>query len=375
MNETTRILPATRESLVQLAEIQGHDRCVLTVYFPDSLLKKTKASEKLVEFPATQNLDQGLTPDELEHYGRSLDFWREQMRSLSLPPAESWMGVVSWLTEEAAFVRLPAPVKASAHLDNSPFLFPAARMLDDLETYAVVYADHRRAAIYLAALGALQEEGRIRGEIKNHVRKGGWSQQRYERRRDKEIHVYCQGILERLEELVRTEDLRRVVLAGDPILLGELEKRMTPAMRQTVVCVLPMEDKKAPRAIYEETLTAAAEEEKREEEWLLNAIRNEHASGGKAVVGPVPTLAALREQRVHRLLIGPLDDVDFWRCGACGASGLGRKTTCPQCRSAVYAQSASNEFMDLAFAGNSRVEFAGDTDLGDIGGVGALLRW
>lgn len=371
----TNILPATRASLLQLAKIQGYDRCVLTVYFPSSWLHDGETVDKLAGLPATLLPAEGLTRDELEHYHRSLDLWRAKIRKVSLPPAVAWVGVVSWLTEDVAFVQLPAAVELAAYLDNSPFLFPAARLLDDFEAYAVVYADHARAAIYIAALGTLQEENKLRGEIKKHVRKGGWSQQRYERRRDKEIHNYCQAILDKLKELIESEGLRRIVLAGNRILLNELEKRMTPAMLKKVVCRFPMKDKKEPHDVYKDTLPAAAEEERREERWLRDVIDTEHAAGGRAVVGPADTLAALKEKRVRWLLISPMEDVDFWRCGSCGAAGLGREPICPECGVATYSQSAANEFMDLAFAADSRVEFAGDDDLAEIGGVGALLRW
>ena len=206
------------------------------------------------------------------------------------------------------------------------------------------------------------------------TRKGGWSQQRYERRRDKEIHGYCQAMLDKLKELVESEGLRRIVLAGDRILLNEFEKRMAPDMLKKVICRLPMEDKKDSREVFRETLPAAAEEEKREERWLRDAILNEHAAGGGAVIGFADTLAALKEKRVRRLLIGPMEGVEFWRCGSCGSCGLGRPPTCPDCGEATYAQSAANEFTDLAYTGRSRVEFAG-RDLAEIDGVGALLRW
>ena len=126
--------------------------------------------------------------------------------------------------------------------------------------------------------------------------------------------------------------------------------------------------------IFQETLSSAAEQEKREERWLRDAIRNEHGAGGRAVVGSADTLAALNEKRVRWLLIGPMKGVDFWRCPGCGGCGLGRPQTCPQCGEVTYAQSAANEFTDLAFAGGSRVEFT-DDDLAELGGVGALLRW
>ena len=368
------IFPPTSASLPKLAKIQGDDRCVLTVYFPGSLAGGKKMPTKLTELPTSLLRAESLTRDEDEHRRRSLELWRAEVPKVSLPPPMGWVGVVSWLTEDVTFMQLPAAVEPAAYLDNSPFLLPAGRLLDDLEAYAVVYADHARATIYVAALGKLEEEERLRGDIKNHVRKGGWSQQRYERRRDNEIHRYCKAILDKLNELVESEGLRRIVLAGDRILINELEKRMAPAMRKQVVCRLAMEDKKDPREVFRETLSAAAEEERREELWLRDAIRNEHAAGGRTVVGPADTLAALNKKRVRWLLIGPMEGVDFWRCKSCGSCGLGRDPACQNCGEATYAQSAANEFMDLAFMGGSRVEFASD-DLAEIGGVGALLRW
>ena len=368
------IYPPTAASLSKLAAIQGDDRCVLTIYLPGSLTTGPDADEKLAELPAELLGDEGLTADEAEHRDRSLDLWRAAVRRLSLPAAPGWLAVISWLTEDVALMQLPAAVEAAAYLDNSPFLLPAARDLDDYEAYAVVYADHARAAIYLAALGRLTEEGRLRGDIKNHVKKGGWSQQRYERRRDKQIHYYCREIVEKLSKVVEADRLRRIVLAGDRILLGELEKRMSSAMRKLVVCRLAVEGGKEPHAIFRETLSAAEAEERREERWLHDAIGSERAAGRPAVTGPEDTLAALKEKRVRRLLIGPMKDVDFWRCRECGAFGLGPPAACPDCGKATYAQSAANEFLDLAFEGGARVEITPD-DLADIGGVGALLRW
>jgi len=368
------VLPSESESLSTLSSIQGDDRCVLTVYFPGSRAKSRKAAPKRLELPESVFRVKELPDDEAEHFERSVKVWRKAVPAVNLPSAMGWLGVVSWLTDEAAFMQLPGEVKPMVYLDNSPFLLPAARQLDDLEAYAVVYADHMRATIYLAALGKAQEETRLRGDIKNHVRKGGWSQQRYERRRDKKIHQYCTALVAKLKDLMREEDLRRVVLAGDRLLLKELEERMPDDMRNQVVCSLPMEARKDPNEIFRVTLTAAAREERREERRLHEKIKGEHAAGGRACIGPVDTLRALREKRVHRLLVGPMSNVELCRCRGCGLIELGNVEKCAQCGDTVYGQLAANEFMDLAFASGSHVEFTNDS-LADIKGVGAVLRW
>ena len=147
---------------------------------------------------------------------------------------------------------------------------------------------------------------------------------------------------------------------------------MSDEMRRCVVCRMPMEGKQDSKYVFEQTLAAA--EGQREEVWLRSAIINEHARGGKAVIGPGDTLSALRERRVRWLLIGELQGTAFFRCSGCAETGLGSPDGCPQCGSEVYLQSAANEFLDLAFSGRSRVEFA-TGDLTKVEGVAALLRW
>jgi peptide chain release factor subunit 1 len=369
-----KIMPSTSESLETLSKIQGDDRCVLSIYFPGSKAKRMEVAVDLIDLPEDVFPVKALIGDEEEHFKRTVDVWRKAVYDINLPPAQGWLAVVSWLTDEAVFMQLPDAAGPAVYLDNSPFLLPAARLLDDLEAYAVVYADHARATIFLAALGRIEEEGRLRGDIKNHVRKGGWSQQRYERRRDKEISRYCKALVDRLGELIRDEGLRRVILAGDRLLIQKLEGSMPADMQRLVGCRLPMEDRKTPAEIFEETLSSAAAEEKREERRLRDAIKGEHAAGGRATVGPEATLQALRQKRVHRLLIGPMADVMLHRCRGCGALRLGEEGKCAQCNELTYAQPAANEFMDLAFAAGSNVELTNDK-LEDIEGVGAILRW
>ena len=72
---------------------------------------------------------------------------------------------------------------------------------DEYETVAVVIADNRRARVYLVAADVSDgsdDEITISGNVKNHVKKGGWSQKRYQRRRDKELKVYAGGIVDAL---------------------------------------------------------------------------------------------------------------------------------------------------------------------------------
>jgi len=370
-----RILKADFKSLNYFSQFQSEDsRCLLSVYFPGSDARAS-LPVSLQDLPEEVLRVSDLSEDEQEHLQQNLTLWQQATEDLSLPDAPGWFAVISWMNDVADFVPLPKPPKLRAVLASSPFLYPAGRLLDDYESYAVLYADHSRAVLYEAVLGRLEEKKRIRGDIKNHVKKGGWSQARYERRRDNEIHHFCESIAERLQALVESESLDRVVLAGDDQLLNELEEHLDQGLRERIVDRLAVDDPDDEENLFSESLKAAFEEEKREEKRLLKQIRAAHAANGKAALGPNAVLAALREHRVAQLLIGPMVDAAFWRCHECGASDLGEPTKCPACGKAeTFQESASNQFTDLAFEGGSLVQFT-EAEIQEVGGVAAMLRW
>ena len=54
----------------------------------------------------------------------------------------------------------------------------------------------------------------MRGDVKNHVKKGGWSQKRYQRRRQNGLLHYAKEVAETLDRLVQESGVERVVLFG-----------------------------------------------------------------------------------------------------------------------------------------------------------------
>ena len=79
---------------------------------------------------------------------------------------------------------------------------------------AVDVADNKKARIYLVSMAVAESGESVAGNVKNHVRKGGWSQQRYERRRDKQLLHYAREIVDALEGLHKEEPFRRILLVG-----------------------------------------------------------------------------------------------------------------------------------------------------------------
>ena len=138
---------------------------------------------------------------------------------------------------------------------------------------------------------------------------------------------------------------------GDRILLNELEKGLGSGLggRSFVVC--RWRTTKTQRELFREKLFAPSQRRRGERNAGSenDPQRTRRWQPGRDRSSPT-TFAALKENRVRRLLVSPMDDVSYWRCGSCGASGA-RAEPC-SVRIVEWQPMPNipaNEFMDLAF--------------------------
>ena len=123
------------------------------------------------------------------------------------------------------------------HLDLTPpesKTLELAELQDEYENAAVVIADNKKAKIYLISSLSAQSEESVSGNVKNHVKKGGWSQQRYERRRDKELLLYAKEIVDALIKLRQSESIAHIILAGSKETIQAIEENVPADMKNRI---------------------------------------------------------------------------------------------------------------------------------------------
>jgi len=86
--------------------------------------------------------------------------------------------------------------------------------MEEHATAAVVVADNKKARIFVVSMAETGSEEVIKGNVKNHVKVGGWSQQRYERRRDNELHKYALEIVEAVAKICSSEEINHILMVG-----------------------------------------------------------------------------------------------------------------------------------------------------------------
>lgn len=271
---------------------------------------------------------------------------------------------------------LAAPVADLVQVDSSPFLRPLAELRDEYENVAVVVADNERARVFLVSSAVAGDEEVVKGNVKNHVRKGGWSQQRYERRRDKQLLLYAREVVDELERLRREEDFRRIILVGGGEALQAIRENL-PASLAEMAADRALDLRRGEGAVNADIRELFREEERGSERDLWERIRAEWLKGGLGAVGLEEVLAAAREGRAEKMIVDCAFRPEGSRCRECEALQPGTPDACAECGSAsVFPVDLVNEIVEMLEKTGAAVDFA-DTipSLTEAGGIAALLRY
>ena len=360
------------DTLRDLADFAGPERAFLTVYLdhgdaPSVLEADLARIRSLLS-------DQ---PAEAEHFEESLAIARELMGEFGPPHGGALAVFASWAGDVRRAYELPEKVGSTVWMGDAPYLRPAYEFVEEHETYAAVVLDNEKARIYLVSADEVDEHGRVRGDVKNRVKKGGWSQKRYARRRDKQIETYATEVADGLAELEAERPFARVVLVGS----DEPVRAVTAALRQDLKDKLVGSRSVDGNADEDEALEAAAdlalEGEREAERSLWVQIREQGMGPGLAAFGATSVLEALTQARAEAVLVDRDAEIRGTKCRACERVHHGTPTTCGTCGSRdVFRVDLVEVMTEKAVRTGAEVDFVDPFPaLGDVGGVAALLRY
>lgn len=356
-----------------LSELRGPERAFLSVYgrWPEGLGPLKARERQLRDLVADD-------ADEAEHLERNLELARRTLEA-DPPPAGPFCLFACWALDFARGYALPAEIDVPALLrvDASPYIRPLAEWQDEYENFLVVAADNKATRILQVTDAVAREGGRVKGDVKNAVKVGGWSQQRYARRRDKQLHHYAAEVARVLDELCRSGRYSRVVLLGSAETMREIESALTPPAAEKLVGSRPADLRVGDDELVARARALADERERESEAALREQVRGELLRGGLAVAGPADVLAAIQNGRVEAVLVTRDAELTGSRCRDCENVAAGEPGSCPTCGSgSVFAVDLVDELSRQAELTGARVEFADPMpDLTRLGDVAALLRY
>lgn len=360
-------------NLHELAELRGAERAFLSLYAPGNRAKDLlhEREERIRAFLSDE-------PDELEHFNENVKLLQSALDDN--PETLSSEGVAlfaCWALDRVHGFPLAVEVPELVRVGPSPHIKPLAELQDEYETFVVVVADNHGAHIELVAGAQVTDEERVHADVKNRVKKGGWSQKRYARRREKELHLYAKEVVERLQEMDKKTDFDRVVLLGSKEAMEEIEKTLPQPLREKLVGKRSVDVNGDEDAMLEEAFELFFEEERRSEQRLWDRIKNEYMKDGLAVAGATKVLDAVKVGRVDALVVTRDAEIQGTRCRDCENVVHGTPKTCQICGSkSVFPVDLVEELVDHAARTDARVDFADPiSGLTEVGDVAALLRY
>lgn len=262
-----------------------------------------------------------------------------------------------------------------------PHLYPLVKLADQSPIYAVCVADSRQARVVVCGLGeVLTEEDFAGQEPIDRTRVAGWAEVRYQARIEDKLHKNAKEIIDRLERIVERDRVDYVILGGDELMLGELRKSLTPAVREKLIDEERISIEVGAHDILRRTIDVVRDTEARDSRRLADLVIDRFRAGGLAVAGIDPVIEALNLEQVDQLLLSESFNGDHsgWQCAECRV--LGRE---PEPEACPFCEAPLPESIDLREAMVRRAERTGrrveivesHPELESLDGVGATLRY
>ena len=220
-------------------------------------------------------------------------------------------------------VQLDVPFPESRfHSSDRPHIFPLARAVHENPRYAVLWADKNKADIYVfggetrirSDVDAQSKVESIENEVTSGTSAGGWSQQRFQRRRENFALQHAKEVVAELEEVMKKYSVEHLIIAGDeetilPVIGPELSK----PLEDKLIGSVSIADYQSEDEIREKTLDVVTTEmatlQMKEVERVNDATK---AAAKLGTLGVEDTLRALANGQVEELVIASnIDSIDY----------------------------------------------------------------
>jgi peptide subunit release factor 1 (eRF1) len=378
----------TLEQIIdRLAEFEPSELPVISLYLNAQANEHGRQDfERFLrkEFAERARTFKAHTP-ERESFDRDVERINEYLRD-ELRPETNGVAVFACAGAGDFFqaVQTIAPIENHRlYIYNQPHLYPLARLMDQYPRYAVLVADTNRARLFVFARGKAVGREEVQNVKTRGSQAGGWSQARYQRHAEQYHLQHAKELTDMLETVVREDNIRHIILAGDEVIIPLLKEQFPKAVADKIVDVLSLDINAAEHEVLAESMEAMQGFDAQTDFEKVKRLLDEYRAGGLAVVGSTDTLEALAMGQVEELLItaqqqhieGDREDVAILSDNEVVepvVAGQDGALANIEPDSVIVA----DELVTRARQTSARITFVEDASLlEEVGGVGALLRY
>ena len=374
--------------LRRLAGVRDSERTVLSLYVdldPERFaIPRTRQSELDSLFDAAHREIEGAERphDELMALRGALSRAREILQPQDASWAQGARSAALFLStplELEELLRLDRPLASRYAISQTPLIAPLAEA-PGAPSVVVALVDERIARFMRSSHDGLREALAVEDTVYGRHAQGGWSQARFQRGQETEVHEHLRHVADVLKETLRVAPYDRLLIACPEPLWGDVTGALHPDVRARLAEErLSLDVPDVTPADVEAALAPLLEQERAaHEEQVLGALREHLGRDGdsRAAAGLDAVLAALYERRVGSLLYDEGLQAGGVVCPRCGWMGL-EGESCPFDGSPVEARAQIvDEAVRAASEESAEVLALHDRpELGPLGGIAATLRF
>lgn len=337
----------TETLIVELAKLTETERTILSVYL--DLRNGMDAVKHFIDKESARLLPL-LNKEEKDYFVTSISFLFDTLKKRK-DEVFSYPGFAFFADLGANFIReveLTEPPEPLLAIDIEPIIHPLALQMEKFERVGVIMIDAACSRILIIAGQVLEDIDGICKNIHHLTKAGGWSQMRYQRRRDKQIHHFVKEIMAEAIEIFKESNIKRIIIAGRDRMITALKQEFPKDWDNKLIAKISW-DLDAPDKEFISKIRPILEEtERNHEKDLLGKLVAELKRGGLAINGLEPTKKALIQGQVDAILL---------------SEGLDAKT--------------KEELTTNAETTGAYIEFIPKENdvLKNLGNVGAILRY
>jgi len=184
-----------------------------------------------------------------------------------------------------------------------PHVYSLARFIDHYPPYIALVADTNTAHLYVFGAGEELEQRNVINPKVNRTMIGGWSQARYQRHIDNYYMHHAKEVVEELDRVAREENIERIVLAGDEVIIPLLREHLPQRLGEMVIDVLRLDIATPEHEVMRASYAAVRAHNARKDAEKVEKLLDKYLGSGFAVTGARDTLIALTLGQVEEMLV------------------------------------------------------------------------
>jgi peptide chain release factor subunit 1 len=363
--------------LRSLSDITDDRDVHLSVYLPTGSKGDERANEGFLEsrIKAIRNVVSG---DIEEDFGRTLSMVSDLLLHDPVPGERGRVVFASAPSGLLQVHRTAIEPERVLVLDNSPFIMPLARLMDDYEDYGIILFDSQRAKVYTVRSKTIAQVDGSRIDLMNKHKKGGMSQKRFNRLRRGAMDRFVKEVVEDLDRVEGLRDIEQFVVAGPGPEKKQLLDALPKHLRDKVIGTMDVDMDVHRDQLEKHTEVLAIAHERAEESSALEDLKVAIYKDELGALGVEEVRDALLAGRVQTLLC--LVDLSMVKqiCERCKriTGPAGSEGRCPSCGGPTSAADVMEELYEMAESTSAELEVVDDSPfLEEVGGVAAILRY